>query len=146
MRSSTSQLADADDGGIRSFRVDVTDREAIERASAEISEGWGVPHVLVNGAALDSPPDAPAEEVGPFEHYPIAAFDQVMDVNVKGTLLACQVIGARMAEEGRGSIVNISSVYGMLSPSRSSTTSGGTRERSSSSRLRIRFRSRRCTT
>jgi NAD(P)-dependent dehydrogenase (short-subunit alcohol dehydrogenase family) len=39
-----------------------------------------------------------------------------MDVNVKGTFLACQVVGARMAAEGRGSIVNISSVYGMLSP------------------------------
>jgi NAD(P)-dependent dehydrogenase (short-subunit alcohol dehydrogenase family) len=106
----------AEGGGIRSFRVDVTDRDAIERATNEVTEEWGSPHVLVNAAALDSPPDAPAEEVGPFEHYPISSFDQVMDVNVKGTLLACQVIGARMAEEGRGSIVNISSVYGMLSP------------------------------
>ena len=39
-----------------------------------------------------------------------------MDVNVKGTLLCCQVVGAAMAREGRGSIVNISSVYGLLSP------------------------------
>ena len=39
-----------------------------------------------------------------------------MDVNVKGTFLSSQVVGARMAAEGRGSIVNISSVYGMLSP------------------------------
>jgi NAD(P)-dependent dehydrogenase (short-subunit alcohol dehydrogenase family) len=107
---------DGEHGGIRSLRVDVTDRGAIERASDEITEGWGVPHVLVNAAALDTPPDAPAEEVGPFEDYPISSFDQVMDVNVKGTLLACQVIGSRMAGEGRGSIVNISSVYGMLSP------------------------------
>jgi len=35
---------------------------------------------------------------------------------VKGTLLACQAIGARMADKGRGSIVNLSSIYGMLSP------------------------------
>jgi NAD(P)-dependent dehydrogenase (short-subunit alcohol dehydrogenase family) len=35
---------------------------------------------------------------------------------VKGTFLSCQVVGARMAAEGRGSIVNVSSVYGMLSP------------------------------
>src|SRR5207244_6172237 len=60
--------------------------------------------------------DAPAEEVGPVESYPEASFDEVMDVNVKGTFLSCQVIGARMAAEGRGSIVNVSSVYGMLSP------------------------------
>jgi NAD(P)-dependent dehydrogenase (short-subunit alcohol dehydrogenase family) len=94
------------------FRVDVTDRAALEAAIEEV----GTPHILVNAAALDSPPDAPAEEVGPFETYPEASFDAVMDVNVKGTLLSCQVVGARMAAEGRGSIVNISSIYGMLSP------------------------------
>jgi NAD(P)-dependent dehydrogenase (short-subunit alcohol dehydrogenase family) len=98
------------------YSVDVTDRAALERATDEVVQEWGVPHVLVNAAALDSPPDAPAEEVGPVESYPEASFDQVMDVNVKGTFLACQVIGARMATEHRGSIVNVSSVYGMVSP------------------------------
>jgi NAD(P)-dependent dehydrogenase (short-subunit alcohol dehydrogenase family) len=98
------------------FRVDVTDRDAIEAATKEVTREWGAPHVLINAAALDSPPDAPAEEVGPFESYPEQSFDQVMDVNVKGTFLSCQVVGARMAAEGRGSIVNVSSVYGMLSP------------------------------
>jgi NAD(P)-dependent dehydrogenase (short-subunit alcohol dehydrogenase family) len=107
-------IVEASEGdGISSVVVDVTDRSAIERATAELPE---VPHVLVNAAALDSPPDAPAEEVGPFEDYPAQAFDEVMAVNVKGTLFACQVIGARMAEAGRGSIVNVSSIYGMLSP------------------------------
>jgi NAD(P)-dependent dehydrogenase (short-subunit alcohol dehydrogenase family) len=98
------------------FRVDVTDRAAIESATEEVVREWGVPHVLVNAAALDSPPDAPAEEVGPVESYPEVSFDEVMNVNVKGTFLSCQVIGAGMAQAGRGSIVNISSVYGMLSP------------------------------
>ena len=93
--------------------VDVTDRGAIEQATAKLSQA---PHVLVNAAALDSPPDAPAEEVGRFEDYPSESFDEVMRVNVKGTLLACQVIGALMADAGRGSIVNVSSIYGMLSP------------------------------
>ncbi len=96
--------------------MDVTDRGAIERATDEVAREWGTPHVLVNAAALDSPPDAPPEEVGPVEKYPEESFDEVMDVNVKGTFLCCQVMGARMAAEGRGSIVNISSVYGMLSP------------------------------
>ena len=98
------------------FRVDVTDRDAVEAATDEVVREWGVPHVLVNAAALDSPPDAPAAEVGPVETYPESSFDEVMNVNVKGTLLCCQAIGARMAAEGRGSIVNVSSVYGMLSP------------------------------
>ena len=102
--------------GSRAFAVDVTDRAAIERALRELEAEWGVPHLLVNNAGLDSPPDAPAEEVGPFETYPESSFDEVMDVNVKGTFLCCQVVGGAMAREGRGSIVNVSSIYGLLSP------------------------------
>jgi len=102
--------------GVLAFEVDVTDRASIEAALVSVVAEWGVPHVLVNNAALDSPPDAPAEEVGPFEDYPESSFDDVMDVNVKGTLLCCQTVGGAMAREGRGSIVNVSSVYGLLSP------------------------------
>jgi NAD(P)-dependent dehydrogenase (short-subunit alcohol dehydrogenase family) len=39
-----------------------------------------------------------------------------MDVNVKGVFLCCQVFGGAMAEAGRGSIINISSIYGVVSP------------------------------
>jgi NAD(P)-dependent dehydrogenase (short-subunit alcohol dehydrogenase family) len=96
--------------------VDVTDRVSVEAGLERVVGGLGVPHLLVNNAGLDSPPDAPPQEVGPFETYPEASFDRVMDVNVKGTFLCCQVVGAAMAREGRGSIVNVSSVYGLLSP------------------------------
>ncbi|MGE5689136.1 MAG: SDR family oxidoreductase [Pseudomonadota bacterium] len=98
------------------WRADVTDRDAVEAAAAEIEARWGAPHALVNNAAIDAPPDAPAEEVGPFETVPEPSFDRVMDVNVKGTVVPCQVFGAAMARAGRGSIVNVSSIYGLLSP------------------------------
>ena len=39
-----------------------------------------------------------------------------VDVNLTGTFLMIQAVGARMAEAGRGSIINIGSIYGMLSP------------------------------
>jgi NAD(P)-dependent dehydrogenase (short-subunit alcohol dehydrogenase family) len=102
--------------GARAFYVDITDRSALESALEAVVGELGVPDLLVNNAGLDSPPDAPAAEVGPFEDVPEAAFDSVMDVNVKGAMLCCQTVGAAMARAGRGSIVNISSVYGMLSP------------------------------
>jgi NAD(P)-dependent dehydrogenase (short-subunit alcohol dehydrogenase family) len=102
--------------GVFAYQVDVTDRSAIEDAMRAVETEWSVPHLLVNNAGLDSPPDAPAEEVGPFENYPEESFDAVMDVNVKGAFLACQVVGGAMAREGRGSIVNVSSIYGLLSP------------------------------
>jgi NAD(P)-dependent dehydrogenase (short-subunit alcohol dehydrogenase family) len=117
MRVASFDIATGDaSDGIRALEVDITDRAAIEQALRGIETEWGVPHVLINNAGLDSPPDAPEEEVGPFEDYPEASFDAVMDVNVKGTLLCCQVVGGAMAREGRGSIVNVSSVYGLLSP------------------------------
>lgn len=96
--------------------VDVTSRSSLESALKTVNTQLGVPHGLVNAAAIDAPPDAPAEENGPFETYPESSWDQVMDVNVKGTLLCCQAVGAQMASAGRGSIVNVSSIYGLVSP------------------------------
>lgn len=96
--------------------VDLTQRESVEKGLAQVKQVWGIPHGLVNNAALDSPPNAPAEETGPFETYPESSWDQVMDVNVKGIFFACQVIGGEMAKKGRGSIINISSTYGLVSP------------------------------
>lgn len=96
--------------------VDVTDRSSIEKALSKVNERWGTPHALINNAALDSPPGAPAEENGPFEDYPESSWDKVMQVNVKGVFLCSQVIGAPMAEAKRGSIINICSIYGIVSP------------------------------
>jgi NAD(P)-dependent dehydrogenase (short-subunit alcohol dehydrogenase family) len=98
------------------FEADVTDRGALAGALAAIEAKWGVPHGLVNAAAIDAPPDAPAAENGPFESYPESSWDRVMDVNVKGVFLCCQVLGGAMAASGRGSIVNVASIYGMVSP------------------------------
>jgi NAD(P)-dependent dehydrogenase (short-subunit alcohol dehydrogenase family) len=96
--------------------ADVRRRDALEAALATIRRDVGIPYALINAAAIDSPPDAPASENGPFEDYPVESWNRVMDVNVTGVMLCCQVFGAAMAEAGRGSIVNISSIYGVVSP------------------------------
>lgn len=98
------------------LQVDVTDRRAIARALRTVIATWGVPHGLVNCAALDAPPDASAKENGPFEQYPEGSWDRIMAVNAKGAFLCCQEVGGSMANAGRGSIVNISSIYGAVSP------------------------------
>jgi len=103
-------------GKIKQLLVDICDPIVVKKASSAIKSEFGAPSILINNAALDSPPNAPAEEVGPFEKYPISSFERVMDVNVKGTLICSQVFGAQMAENHCGSIINIASIYGMLSP------------------------------
>lgn len=104
---------------VLALACDITDKQEVEKALVAVEAKWGVPHGLVNNAALDSPPGAPLEENGPFETYPESSWDKVMDVNVKGTFLMCQVFGGAMARAGRGSIVNIGSIYGVVSPDQS---------------------------
>ena len=96
--------------------ADVTSRESLRAALSEIERRFGPPHGLVNAAGIDAPPGASAAENLAFEDYPEDAWDRVMDVNVKGVFLSCQVFGGAMAAAGRGSIVNISSIYGLVSP------------------------------
>jgi NAD(P)-dependent dehydrogenase (short-subunit alcohol dehydrogenase family) len=116
---SSADFAGVDEDRLRIFQADITSRPALEAALAAIEAAWGTPFGLVNNAALDAPPDAPAAENGPFEDYPESSFDRVMAVNVKGAMLCCQVFGAAMARAGAGSIVNIGSIYGQLSPDQS---------------------------
>lgn len=103
-------------GQIKLMKGDITRREDLERVLSEISQMWGAPDILINNAAIDSPPDAPVSENGPFETYPEASLDKVLDVNIKGTWIACQVFGGAMAKAGKGSIINIASTYGLVSP------------------------------
>lgn len=97
-------------------RADVTSRDSLKDALKAICNHWETPYAIINNAALDSPPGADASENGPFEDYPVDSWDKVMAVNLKGVFLACQVFGGAMAEAGRGSIVNICSTYGLVSP------------------------------
>jgi NAD(P)-dependent dehydrogenase (short-subunit alcohol dehydrogenase family) len=107
---------DAPSGRLLYVKGDVTDKASLRRALARITEEFGAPFGLVNNAALDSPPGAPPEENGPFETYPEDSWDRIMEVNTKGVFLCSQVFGEAMAARGRGSIVNICSTYGLVSP------------------------------
>lgn len=99
--------------------VDVTNKKSIENALQICELKLGKPTVLINNAAIDSPPSSPPEENGPFEDYPEYSWNKVLDVNLKGVFLCCQIFGGAMAKEKKGSIINISSIYGMVSPDQS---------------------------
>jgi NAD(P)-dependent dehydrogenase (short-subunit alcohol dehydrogenase family) len=95
---------------------DVSDRDSVERALTAIAGRARPPDGLVNAAAIDSPPSAAAAQNPLPELYPAELWDEVMAVNARGVLHCCQVFGAAMARSGRGSIVNVSSIYGLVSP------------------------------
>ena len=99
--------------------ADVTNKLSLQGALTQAENKFGAPTVLINNAAIDSPPSAPPEENGTFEDYPEASWDKVVDVNLKGVYLCCQVFGAAMAKARKGSIINVASIYGVVSPDQS---------------------------
>lgn len=106
------------DPNLRFYAVDINRKATIEAALDDMQAAWGdAPDVLVNNAGIDTQPSAPPEVSGPFENFPEEVFREVVDVNLVGTFLACQAVGARMVAAGKGgSIINIGSIYGMVSP------------------------------
>ena len=108
----------AEAGGTAWFhKLDITQPETVDALFADTKEHWGSIDVLVNNAGIDTQPSAPPEVSGPFENFPEEIFREVVDVNLVGTFLACQAVGARMVKAGKGgSIINVGSIYGMLSP------------------------------
>jgi NAD(P)-dependent dehydrogenase (short-subunit alcohol dehydrogenase family) len=65
------------------FVTNVTDKTSLQRNLVDIFSSFGTPTVLINNAAIDSPPSAPPEENGAFEDYPEASWDKVINVNLK---------------------------------------------------------------
>ena len=98
-------------------RADVSQRDQVEAMVRRVEDTFGPVSLLVNNAGIDTQPSAPPEVSGPFENFPEEIFREVVDVNLVGTFLACQAVGARMVKAGKGgSIINVGSIYGMLSP------------------------------
>jgi NAD(P)-dependent dehydrogenase (short-subunit alcohol dehydrogenase family) len=97
--------------------VDITKKASIDEALQTIAKLWGAPDVLINNAGIDTQPSAPPEVSGPFELFPEEVFREVVDTNLIGTFLMTQSVGAMMVEANKGgSIINIGSIYGMVSP------------------------------
>jgi len=116
LESVFGELASSD--RLRAASMDITDQASVNAALDEIEEAWGTcPDILVNNAGLDTQPSAPPEVSGPFEDFPVEVFREVVDVNLVGTFIVTQSVGARMRRERKpGSIINVGSIYGMGSP------------------------------
>ena len=110
-----AEQAQAAGGSFRLELADVTDRAALGDAAASVEERDGTPSVLVNSAGIDQPPSATARSFS-VEDVPSEDFRRTLDVNLAGTFHATQAFGSRMAKAGRGSIVNIGSLYASIAP------------------------------
>jgi NAD(P)-dependent dehydrogenase (short-subunit alcohol dehydrogenase family) len=101
--------------------LDVTKRPSVEQLHKAVLQRYGRVDVLVNNAAINDMFESPTAgaELSRFENYPLELWQRSFDVNVTGTFLCSQVIGAEMARRGGGSIINIASTYGIVAPDQS---------------------------
>jgi NAD(P)-dependent dehydrogenase (short-subunit alcohol dehydrogenase family) len=101
--------------------ADVTDPESVQRMVDAAVKTFGHLDILVNSAALDPKFDPQAlsacsTPLGSFEDYPVDAWRQALDVNLTGMFLCCQAAVRPMLAQGKGVLINICSMYGLVGP------------------------------
>jgi NAD(P)-dependent dehydrogenase (short-subunit alcohol dehydrogenase family) len=105
-RAVADEIAAAGGEG-RYWSLDVTDEERVRRVFAEVVEAWGRLDVLVNNAGIAGA-DKPTDELT------VEEWEKVQAVNVRGVFLCTKHAIAPLREAGGGSIVNLSSIYGIV--------------------------------
>ncbi len=98
-------LADELGADARFVHLDVTNPKQWTAAAAVAVEEFGKLNVLVNNAGIIN--------YGPLKTFDLTKWQQILDVNVTGTLLGIQAVVDPMIAAGGGSIVNISSIEGL---------------------------------
>jgi 3-oxoacyl-[acyl-carrier protein] reductase len=94
-------------------QVDVAERASVDRMLEFTKASYGRLDVLVNNAALFA--TVPMSR-GRHDEIDEAEWDRMMDVNVKGVWNCCRAAVPLMAENGSGSIINISSAVALFGP------------------------------
>jgi 2-deoxy-D-gluconate 3-dehydrogenase len=99
--------------------TDITRPAQVEAMAAAVRERFGRLDILVNSAALD--PKFDPDKIGDqganaFEDYPLAAWQQALDVNLTGMFLCAQEAAKAMLAQGQGVIINLCSMYGLVGP------------------------------
>ena len=96
------------------FESDITSPESVTQMVANVVKQLGRIDVLVNNAASKgSSLDAFFES---FEDYSLKTWREVMSVNIDGLFLVAQAVGKQMKKQGGGSIIQTSSIYGVVAP------------------------------
>jgi len=86
--------------------ADVTDPMAVDGLVQVVRSRFGRVDVWVNSAGINIR--------HPIEEFPVAEFDRIVGVNLRGTWLCCRAVAPVMKEQGYGSVVNVASVLGAI--------------------------------
>ena len=109
------QILNRDGIDAMAFACDVTQKSSWQALTQTVMQRFGRIDILVNNAGFTNQSKS-ANFDASFEEFPLEDWNQVMNVNLTGTFLGCQTVGKVMLAKGKGSIINIASLYGVVSP------------------------------
>lgn len=92
---------------IRHVACDVSDPAQCQEAVAAALDAFGQLDVLVNVAGITG-------ERGDFLDYDLSAINQIIQINLMGTINFCQAAGQKMKEAGQGCVINVGSICSFL--------------------------------
>ncbi|KKL60183.1 hypothetical protein LCGC14_2207900, partial [marine sediment metagenome] len=101
------------DLGVRvyGFGLPVYDIRSMQQAEKFVNEMYYGPDILINNAGIDNPPDTDAKI---FKNW-----DEILDVNLTGVKNMIKAVLPGMIDRSQGHIINIGSMYGLVSPDQS---------------------------
>ncbi len=88
--------------------LDQSSEESVVSAINTITEDFKVPDILINAGC--------SRPMKNFFHDSVENWDKSMEINARGMFITCRAFGDAMAIQGGGSIINITSIYGMVAP------------------------------
>jgi NAD(P)-dependent dehydrogenase (short-subunit alcohol dehydrogenase family) len=103
---SAERLASECGGETFALELDVRQETAVRRAAERVLSRWGVIDVLVNNAG--------SELNKTYDETTIDEWDRVLDTDLKGPWLLCKYFVPSMVEHGAGSVINVSSLNGLV--------------------------------
>ncbi|HEY5755289.1 MAG TPA: SDR family oxidoreductase [Steroidobacter sp.] len=92
------------------FELDVCDEGSVERAVNGAAERFGRLDILINNAGVS--------QRGSVMELDRATWQHVLDTNLTGAFLCTKHAARHMKEQGSGKIINVSSLYGLVAPSK----------------------------
>ena len=101
-----AEKINAEGGTAMHVQLDVSDEESWKKVIARIDENYNAMHILVNNAGVS--------KRYPLEEYPVEEWERIMSVNVRGVFLGLKHSIPLIRRSGGGSIVNMSSVCGLV--------------------------------
>jgi NAD(P)-dependent dehydrogenase (short-subunit alcohol dehydrogenase family) len=99
---------------VLAFACDIASPDSVSTMVKEVVNKLGRIDILLNNAA--SKGSDLDRFFAPFENYSLQTWREVMAVNVDGLFLVAQSVGNQMKAQGGGSIIQISSIYGVVAP------------------------------